>query len=79
MPQERIAQRLSCILPQQFHQFITTGAKAAATKAATSKADLIEVEVTDEEIEVPQLTIPPSPSGEQVQQPTQQLQQVPAR
>ena len=79
MMQERVSQGLSCILPQQFHRFVTTEVKAAATETVTSETDLIEVEVTDEEIEVSQLTIPSPPSGEQVQQPAQQLQQVPAR
>ena len=53
--------------------------QAAATEIVTSETDLIEVEVTDEEIEISQLTIPSPLSGEQVQQPTQQLQHVPAR
>ena len=62
-------------LTQQFHQLVTTGAETAA-----SEGDPIEVEVTDEEIKVSQLTIPPTPSREQEQQPAQQqLQQVPAR
>ena len=67
MMQERVAQGLSCVLPQKFHWFLTTEAKAAATKTATSKVDLIEVEVTDEEIEVTQLTILPPSSGEHIQ------------
>ena len=32
MMQERVAQGLSCVLPQQFHLFVTTGVEAAATE-----------------------------------------------
>ena len=65
--EERVARGLSQVLLQRFHRFVTRGAEAAG-----SEADLVEVEFTDEEVEVTHVRIPSPPQGEQQQLPARQ-------
>lgn len=65
--EERVSRGLSQVLPQQFHRFVTRGAEAAG-----SETDLVEVEFSDDEIEVTDLRIPSPPRGEEQQQQQQQ-------